>query len=165
MFFYTALIVASVIVALVILWVYHAISDAGKVVYRSMPARSKNKANQHLDREIRAATTVDTRTPWGWKGGATPAREAHAHPAMPSNQSPLDWRGNGTNISEHGKSPAYKDQLAEANARLRSNEPKPHVGWPYREEKHEMAGSAYKVSRKVGPKKTKQAASGKPWGW
>jgi hypothetical protein len=167
MFFYTALIVASVIVALIILWLFNAIADAGKVVYSAILPSSKTNANQHLDKAVHVASTINsTRTPWGWKSGATPAREAHANPAKPSKQAPWGWPGNENEIREHGASAAYNAHLDDANAQLRSKETeKPNVGWPYREEKFEMAGKTYKVSRKVRPKRTNLATTGKPWGW
>lgn len=157
MFFYSALFVASVIAALVILWVYNAVIEAGKVVYRAILPSSKRKATEHLDKEQRLATTInDTPTPWGWESGATPAREAHTHPALPSKQIPWGWQGNKSKTREHGSS----------NAKIRSRETKtPSVGWPYREEKLELGGKTYKVSRKVRPKRTNLATTGKPWGW
>ncbi len=165
MFFYSALIVASVIVALVVLWLGHAIADAGKVLYQSILPSSKSSTTRHLDKERRVASSINgTPTPWGWKSGATPAREAHAHPARPSKQAPWGWPGNEKEVREHGTSAAYNSHLEEA--KIQSNETqRPHVGWPYREEKFEMSGKTYKVSRKVRPKRTNLATTGKPWGW
>jgi hypothetical protein len=166
MFFYTGLIVASVIVALVILWLYNAIADAGKVVYRAMLPSSKSNATKQPLRQRLATTINDTPTPWGWKSGATPANEAQTHPARPSKQAPWGWPGNDNEIREHGAAAAYNAHLDGANAQLRSKETeKPNVGWPYREEKLEMAGKTYKVSRKVRPKRANLATTGKPWGW
>jgi hypothetical protein len=69
MLFYVALIVAGVVAAAIIVWLYRSITMAGKTAYRSMsPGRGQPKLTQ-LNSNL--ATTP---TPWGWgSGGGTSA--------------------------------------------------------------------------------------------
>jgi hypothetical protein len=130
MFFYTALFVASLIAAFIIIWLYRSIADAGKAVYQAMLPSSRNAATSHLENQTVRTSVNDTPTPWGWKNHQTPAR-------------PLNGRA--------ASQPATRN--------------KQNVGWPYREEKSEFAGKAYKVRRHVRLKRTNLANTSKPWGW
>jgi hypothetical protein len=170
MFFYTSLFIASVIVALVILWLYNAIVDAGKVVYEAFLPSSKTSTTSHLDKQQTVATTVnDTPTPWGWKAASKPSTEARTHPARPIENAPWGWPGNPKVIREHGTGgdgtglDTYMNKL-ESRRKNRKNK-QARTGWPYREEMFEFAGKAYKVTRKVTPRKTNLKAASKPWGW
>ena len=169
MFFYTSLFVASVIVALVILWLYNSIVEAGKVVYRAFLPSSKTSTTSHLDNQTVAPTVNDTPTPWGWKVGSKPATLARAHPARPVENAPWGWPGNPNEIRDHGPGgdgtglDSYLSKLeARRNDRKAKRAP---VGWPHREEMFEFAGKAYKVTRRVAPRKTNLKTASKPWGW
>jgi len=165
MFFYTSLFVASLIVALVVLWLYHALADVGKAVYRAILPSSKDNPADHLNRESVLRTTInDTPTPWGWGEHAKPSQAARTSRIAPSESVPWGWPGNDNKIREHG-------QQYDLNAGVALTEPapdkkkEPATGWPYREEKFDFAGKSYKVSRKATPKKTNLRNTGTPWGW
>lgn len=168
MFFYTSLFVASLIVALVILWLYNAVADVGKQVYRAILPSSKSNVTEHVQ-DIPLNTTInETPTPWGWKSHETPATVAKTRAAKPSKATPWGWPGNEKEIRDHGPNGTWPDgSKTEASLAGYGEKPKSarKVGWPYREEEFEFAGKAYKVSRKAKPKKTNLSKTGKPWGW
>jgi hypothetical protein len=82
---------------------------------------------------------------------------------------PWGWKGNQRN--REVSSNTLKGDIGEAAESLKkmvgqgSSEEKPHVGWPYREEKFEFGGKEYKVTRKPRVKKTNTKGVSKPWGW
>ena len=155
MLFYTALIIASLIVALLVLWAFQVIARAGRSVFKSRLPDAKNASTSHL-RVQRLATTVnETPTPWGWKSHETPANMAKTHAAPPSRQT--QWGGSENTT----RPPAYDN----SGSTRRVNINKPAIGWPYREEKSELAGKAYKVSRKTKPRLSNLGTVSKPWGW
>ena len=158
MFFYTALFVASLIAAFIIIWLYRSIADAGKAVYQAMLPSSRNAATSHLDGLSVNTSVNDTPTPWGWKSHQTPANLAKKHAALPTEKSPWGWKGSQRGANE--KRPLNGRTASQPATRKNQN-----VGWPYREEKSEFAGKAYKVTRKVAPKKTNLSSTDKPWGW
>jgi len=158
MFFYTALFVASVVAAIVIIWLYRSIADAGKAVYQAMLPSSKHAATSHLESQTMRTTVNGTPTPWGWKSHETPANLAKTHAALPTEKSPWGWKGNQRRVSEHR--PHHGHTASQPASRKTQN-----VGWPYREEKTEIGGKAYKVRRTVRLKRTNLASTSKPWGW
>ena len=173
MFFYTALLVASVIAALIILYIYNALADIGKAVYRAFLPSSKDNLSSHIDDTPYHATINDTPTPWGWDGQAEPASPVRAVPASPNDDAPWGWKGNDHEIREHGPRSAVRNATSgldaflnkAASERASKAGRQATVGWPYREEKFEFAGKAYKVTRKATPRKTNLETAGKPWGW
>jgi hypothetical protein len=141
MFFYTSLFVACVITALLVLYLYNAIADASRSIYRAFLPSSKNKPTSHLD-GLKVRSTVNrTPSPWGWKGNDNVIRE-HGPKAAAANGA----GGFDAFINNHSRESAS-------------------VGWPYREEKSELTGSVYKVSRKTGAAGARRGSGGKPWGW
>lgn len=165
MFFYTSLFIASLIVALVALWLYHALADIGKVVYRAILPSSKGNPADHLEPAAVLRTTInDTPTPWGWGDDAKPSQAARTAKIAPSDSVPWGWPGNNNKIREHGNNYDLNAgrPLVEPNA---AKKQKATTGWPYREEKFDFAGKSYKVSRKAKPKKTNLSNTSTPWGW
>ena len=148
MFFYTSLFIASLVVALVIVWLYNAVADVATQIYRAFLPSSKNNTTEYV-REVSLRTTInDTRTPWGWNSHETPRTVAKTHAAIPSSTSkasPWGWPGSD------------KPKSAEKE--------KSKVSWPCREEESEFAGKSYKVTRKAKPRRTNLSTAGKPWGW
>ena len=136
MLFYVSLTIACIIAALLILYLYNALADAGKEVYKALLPSSKNhRASRPLNAKLNSNGNSAT-TPWGWKG-------------------------NDSGVREHGSNSATGlDAILNNNASESAS-----VGWPYREEKTELAGRANKVSRKAGSAKTGRRSGGKPWGW
>ena len=173
MFFYTALFIASVITALIILFLYNALMDVGKAVYRAILPSSKDNLARHIDDTPYHATINDTPTPWGWDGQVAPAKRVKTVPVSPNDNTPWGWKGNDHEIREHGPKSAVRNASSGFGAFLNKagNEgdqkasEQAAVGWPYREEKFEFAGKAYKVKRKTTLRKTNLETTGKPWGW
>ena len=137
MFFYTSLFVASIIIALVVVWLYNAMKNVGKVVYRAILPSSKNNPASHVKKRVLHATVNDTRTPWGWQGKGRVAG------------------GRNAQRKSHHNKPV-------ANPAGRSMQ---NVGWPYREEKLSSFGKAHTAQRKAKPKRTNPKTASKPWGW
>lgn len=174
MFFYTSLFVASVLVALVTLFLFNALRDAGKAVYRAFLPSSKNDLSARAPDEVLSTTVNETPTPWGWSNKASQAKTERKNRVFSSKQTPWGWKGNDRVIREHGSRSAAKSGaaigldgfLAKMENESNSTEnPVATVGWPYREEKFEFAGKSYKVTRKAKPAKTNLRNTGKPWGW
>jgi len=177
MFFYTSLFIASVIAALVILYLYNAVADVGRAVYRAMLPSSKEKLARQIDEPKFSTSINDTPTPWGWGSHATPEKAAQTHPASSPNGTPWGWKGNNNGMRERGQVREYNhsgatqkvtglDAFVKNNGGPSSADAKrPVVGWPYREEKVEFAGKAYKVTRSVKPRKTNLRNTSTPWGW
>lgn len=142
MFFYVSLFVACVVSALVVVYMYNAFADVGRAVYRAFLPSSKNNSTRHL-RDVRFGSKInDTPTPWGWKGG-----EHDTHASSIKRAAPASASGLNAFINTHG------------------HESK-SVGWPYREDKVETAGKAYKVTRKTtGQKSRPRGGNKQPWGW
>jgi len=169
MFFYTSLFIASVVAALVILYLYNAIADAGRAVYRAMLPSSKERLARQIDVPKYSTSINDTPTPWGWGNHATPEKAAQTHPASSPNGTPWGWKSNNNGMRERAGATQKATGL---DAFVRNNggsssadATKPVVGWPYREEKVEFAGKAYKVTRSVKPRKTNLRNTSTPWGW
>ena len=170
MFFYTALFVASVIAAIVILYLYNALKDVGTAVYRAFLPSSKDNLARHINDTPYHATINDTPTPWGWDGQNAAAAENPLRtivPASPNDDTPWGWKGNDQEIREHGRKPTTRNAFLNKTTGERASKTSKQsaVGWPYREEKLELAGTAYKVSRKATPRKTNLKTTSKPWGW
>lgn len=172
MFFYTSLFVACVIIAIVVLYLYNSVVDVGKSIYKAFLPSSRNKLTAHLEERKVVTTINDTPTPWGWKSHATPENIARTHPAAPNAQTPWGWRGKPHQThnqhSAHGTGNTNGAGVPHShNGGASSPEAtdSPMVGWPYREEKFEFTGKAYKVTRKATPKRTNLRATSKPWGW
>ena len=143
MFFYTSLFIASLVAALVILWAYHAIADAGSALMRTMLPSPKKGPTIHLSARPMPTTTINgTKTPWGWKNHDTPAHQARAHAAMPTSE-----------------------QLDEC---IEVEPDKPGTlgrTWVHREERSELGGKAYKVTRQVSDTAEGFKDADRPWGW
>jgi len=161
MFFYISLLVGSVVAAVILLYLVHAIMNLGRAARRSFLPSAKDKRTSHLE-NTKFSEHSKMQTPWGWKGHASPAGVARTHPAVPSNDSSWEWKGKAkkTTGNTRNDKPAGLDGFIESETA-----PRPTVGWPYREDKMDVAGSAYKVTRKAKPAKTNLRDNGKPWGW
>ena len=145
MLFYTSLFIASLFAALVILWAYHAIADASQAVLKSMMPSTKSGPTSHLGTQGKRLRKSGPQTPWGWKSHDTPENMAKTHAAKPL------MRDNPYANSDSGKS-----QISKAG---------PKTGWVHREERSELGGNAYKVSRKVSATAAGFKTADRPWGW
>lgn len=175
MFFYSLLLVASVIMALVVLYLYRMLADVGKAVYRAFLPSAKNDPSNHQN-EVKVATSInDTPTPWGWHGQVAQERKERTHTAAPPLIVPWGWKGNGHEIRERGHKPSVRSSVQNGatgldaflkRKRLESDSAfRDGVGWPYREEKFELAGKVYKMTRRETFARTDFTTMVKPWGW
>jgi len=147
MVFYIALGFASVIAAVIILWLLRATFAAGKAAYRAiLPSARHNQRRRrldHLNSELR-----DTPNPWGWHG-----TDGARHASL--------WRSSqGANREVIGagfeKSSAVSGLPGQAGSSAAQQ-----VGWPYRPEPRATGATASGKTRRnrSGSKKLK------PWGW
>ena len=168
MFFYISLFVASIIAAFVALYLFNLLRDASSAIQKSWLPGAKSNPTRHVG-GMRYGTAPDTSTPWGWKGNASPSGSARRHPAKPAAQTPWGWQGRDSSVretNESTKATTGLDAFLENSTQVKSETPgNPTVGWPYREEKKEVAGRAYKVTRKVATPRSNAKSVKAPWGW
>lgn len=166
MFFYISLFVASIIAAFVALYLFNLLVNAGKAIQKSWLPSAKGNPTRHVA-GVRYGTAADTSTPWGWKGHSSPAGAARRHPAKPAVKAPWGWQGNA--VRESGQSTKNTSGLDAFIENSTHEKPEtagnPTVGWPYREEKKESAGRAYKVTRKHAAQRSNIKDAKAPWGW
>lgn len=161
MVFYSLLLVASVIIALVVLYLFHQLADVGNALYRALLPSAKNNRTRHINqrrvnqRRVRA-TINDTATPWGWQGNDHKIRE----------------HGPRRTVQGAAQETAQKAAMGldaflnkHENGSESDTESRKQVGWPYREEELGSADKVYKVKRKTRPARTNLKTTGKPWGW
>jgi hypothetical protein len=170
MFFYISLFVASIIAAFVALYLFNLLVSAGRAVQKSMLPSSKGNVTRHVG-GVRYGTAADTSTPWGWKGHSTPAGEARTHPAKPAPAAKTPWgwqngQGSARGSKRTTSAATGLDAFMKNGAKQKSvSGGNPNVGWPYREEKKEVAGRAYKVTRKNTTRSSNVKSVKAPWGW
>jgi len=167
MFFYIALFIVCVIIAVAFLYVFRALENVTEDVYQ-VSVQSIRTRHKDRPKEIQLATTVNnTQTPWGWNGAEKPDHAARTHPVPPNVKAPWGWHGNHQPIHAHGARKAFNGQSVNqtGDASRQAKIVSPTVGWPYREEKFDFAGKRYKVARRAAPKPTDLSKTDKPWGW
>lgn len=141
MFFYVSLFIACVISAFLVLYLYNAIANASKAFSKAMLPKTRDNVTGHIEKTRYYSTKNKTPAPWGWKG-------------------------NDSEIRQHGSKGATVNGAGGLSALLNKHgSESASVGWPYREEKTEFAGTSYKVSRKAGSGISGRKPGGKPWGW
>jgi len=168
MFFYTALFIASVIIAVVILWLGRSLADVGKAVYQAfLPSSKANRdPTGHLDTQRLTTTINDTPIPWGWKGDSSPSQVARVTPAAPATLEPWGWSGAKQRARNNDSNQGSQNFLkTSSTAPGKKKKEKPLVGWPYREESFEFAGKSCKVVKARKLRKNHLKTIGKPWGW
>lgn len=154
MLFYTSLFLIIVLVLMISVWMYRAIFGVtrsayhaklvgGQKVSKRTQARLKARRKARL-KAARSSSSSGMPTPWGWK-----ANTNHAH--------------SGSDVQKLGGHPDFagngNDFVPFSHAEGRKN-----VGWPYKEEKVDFAGKAYKVNRKAADGGD-LGSDGKPWIW
>jgi len=168
MFFYSALFVASVVIAVVLLWVFQSLSSVGKAVYQAFLPSSKGNTGPtaHLDSQRLTTTINDVPMPWGWKGGSNPSQVARATAA--SSGVPASWGWSGEKNAARDlrrKNSSRNAYPATSNAANKEKKEKSQVGSPYRDESFDFTANTYKVKRAKKLRKTHLKNMGKPWGW
>jgi len=138
MFFYSTLIVASLITAAVITLLYYLFSSAGTVIYKSVVPCSEKGSICHLKTNLKRSLYSQTSTPRGMTDDESPGMMA--------------WVSTGQ--------PSVTDELNEGNCiynpqKVYSSQPRAKA-WKQstpllRENKLSDFGKAYKVTRQVTP--------------
>ena len=171
MLFYATIFIVSVVVAGGIVWFYHTSADTSKAIYNTIIplSEAKNPADHAKDAKAQNAG-MNTPQPWGQKTHQTPGNLARTHAAMPTTQTPWGWTGSEKRVGKKQAHDGSRKSKAAHCSLYDKSEPKSirnqNVGWPYREDKTETTGRAYKVTRRAArPKKTNLASVEKPWGW
>jgi hypothetical protein len=169
MFAYAALFVAAFIAAAIVLWLYRAVVGVGKVVYQAFLPSSvtEDSLTAHVKEERLPLTINDTAMPWGWGKHESPAQSARTSTVVNEDPVPWGWPGSKQEIREHHPILQLSEKAldgSEVETEV-DNLPQSQIGWPYREEKFEFAGKAYKVVRKDAPERTDLGLTGTPWGW
>ena len=164
MFFYTALLIASLVGALVVLWVFRTIRYNAGSVYKTVITDTELGSTSQLKAKTAPVTSSGSKSPWGWSGHETPANAAKTHAALPTEKPNWDWSGSRNEVRDQQSHNGPYDNLSK-----RATTRNAGAGWPQREEKQEFAGKAYKVTRKA-PTKMSDTDTGtgtldKPWGW
>ena len=160
MFFYTALFIASLLAALVILWVFRTIRYNAGSVYKTVIPEIEIGSTKQLKSKPAPITSGGSQSPWGWKGHETPANAAKTHAALPTEKPHWDWSGSRNEVHDQQSHNGPYDNLSK-----RATTRKAGASWPQREEKLEVAGKAYKVTRKAPSKTSDTGTLDKPWGW
>jgi len=159
MFFYTALLIASLLAALVILWVYRSIKYNAGSVYKTVISETEIGSTSQLKPKA-AVASGGSQSPWGWKGHETPANAAKTHAALPTEKPHWDWSGSRNEVHDQQSENGPYDNVSK-----RATTRNAGAGWPQREEKLEFAGKAYKVTRKAPSETSDAGTADKPWGW
>ena len=141
MLFYTSLMIASLFAALVLLWAFHLIRNASQAVLKSMTPDSIKGPTGHLGTVGKSKRKSGPIAPWGWKNHNTPQNMAKTHAAKPL------MRDNPYAVKKTDSSHL------------------PQAGWVHREDKSELGGNSYKVSRKVNDMAAGFKTADRPWGW
>lgn len=164
---YATILIASLILALVVLFLYNVISDSSRSVYSSKdriavidrhPEEKKGKARHSA--VTNAMNSVDRRD------GAKQWSMAKSTPAMSAgnsgrgNQMPGQLAHHGAGVANVSHCSLYNVNAAEPESKHTRN-----TGWLSREERREPGGKVYKVKRKSKPRSTGSQGLNQPWGW
>ena len=164
---YITLFVVCVILAVVIRFVFKAVSESSHSlstsktqieIIHSTPANKKAKAVRHtatgtatrsgqtsqVTTQNRARRSPTEKVDWGWQGSGVQVREPQ----------------HATSVGASSHCSLYDASIAEPKENHNQN-----VGWPYREEMPSSGGKSYKIKRKEAPKTPEPETVGKPWGW
>lgn len=141
---YATILIASLVLAVVAIFLYKAISGASRAVSRS---KGRIAATNSLDR----------------KGGVTRWSEGKNVPAMPVSSSGLSYQlpgqlaRQGAGVSQPS---LYDVSTAEPVGKHNQN-----TGWPHREDKRGPGGTVYKVKRSSARKPSGSQSKNSHWGW
>jgi len=165
---YATILIASLILAVVALFLYNVISDSSRSVYSSKdriaiidrhPVEQKGKASH--------SAVTNTLNSVDRSGGVTRRNTANTVPAMPVDSSergkqvPGQPAHRGAGVAHASHCSLYDVSAAKPEGKHNQN-----TGWPHREERREPGGKVYKVKRTsarkppAGPKSINA-----PWGW
>jgi hypothetical protein len=156
MLFYTALLIASLILVLALLWLYRMVVEAAQNVCRTGLPNMKQASTAHLN-EIRCGRNLKGASKaWGRKPHSTPANLARTHPAKPGKTAPWGWPGNTHEVHEHHsqvaatKGATLDSYLARNNFKGKTTGGwKQNTGHPIGANRSGLSGQAYQPSQEA----------------
>lgn len=167
---YATILIASLVLAVVALFLYKVISDSSRSVYSSKdriaiidrhPEEKKGKAKHGA--VTNTLSSIDNRS------GVKQWNKAKGTPAMPAGNLGGGWNGSGPGqLAHHGAGVAgtshcsLYDDVSAAEPEVKQTR---NTGRISREEKSEPGGKVYKVKRRPVPKSTDSQLTNQPWGW
>ncbi|MGA9574838.1 MAG: hypothetical protein WBS20_12920 [Lysobacterales bacterium] len=173
---YTALLVASLVVAAVAFFLYKVISDSSRSVFSSKNGIALIDGKQaHNNDPVSKASLAYKPSTYGAVGRSSAQNFAGTVPAKPTESTDINWGwgGSGVQLREPGLQTAngatgnskhcslYDSNLADS----RPDHPNPYTGRLHREEKNKTVGRTYKVTRKTQTAIGSDGDLNKPWGW
>jgi len=142
MFFYTSLFIASLLVALVVHWLYRVITDAVRALSKTRLSTVKSSpAGRQKHEHGKQTQTSGDSVPWGWPG--------NEHDIQVREEGQLYDLSTGVLLSE--QAPEQKKEPAES--------------WSAFLDKPEFVAKPRKKASKEAAGKTNIGTISKPWGW
>jgi len=178
MLFYTTLLVTSLILTLVILWLYKLIVIITRKVFKGRLSNEK-PVSMGLPGQINPGRNTKTESQvWGTYGHSNPSTMARTHPAgpTPDQATPWGWPDHDHMNDEYRPMPA-SSKAGSLNSYLSRNlvnaqtvgTGKQNVDLPDRDDRSAFIGKAYKEvrreARKAASKDLHHTVDDKPWGW
>jgi len=164
---YATIFIASLILAVVALFLYKVISDSSRSVYSSKdriaiisrdPDENKGKARHSaVTNALDSIEGRDGAMQWSMAKG-TPAMSAGS--SGRSNQTSGQLAHHAAGVADASHCSLYDVGTAEPTREQTRN-----TGWLSREERSEPGGRVYKVKRNFTPKPADSQDTNKPWGW
>lgn len=171
MLFYATLLITSLVVTLVILWVYNMTILAVKKFRESRGLSESHDPTAHLNEKKYGRNVKKVTKAWGEYGHATPNNLARTHPARSGSPAPWGWPGNDHESHEHQPKPLTAEgaslsaYLERNSSREKSVENwKKNVARPVRDDRPALAGKAYSPSKDTIDKFSNEDDD-RPWGW
>jgi len=166
---YTTFFIASLIVAVVALFIYRAVRDTSRSVYSSKERIAiishppGNQGKNTASKPVAASKPFPDR-----HSSLAQSNMVEAYPAMPSEKINWGWQGSENQLGErhsHHKAASSHCSLYDVGNEEPTANHQQNKGFLQREDKREPGGRAYKVSRKTVPRSANADTQGKPWGW
>ncbi|MGD8384964.1 MAG: hypothetical protein PVF89_06125 [Lysobacterales bacterium] len=141
MFFYAGLFIACFIVAMIAVWLYRSITNAGRTVYKSIlpSARTKSALDRHLDRVALRNRGQGASSPWGSSDKTRPEQYARI---ISQSRSSRGFNATGSGKGKTASSANYS--RSNSGLALGSRET-----FACRDEEFEFAGKTYTVKRRA----------------
>ncbi len=141
MFFYAGLFIACFIVAMIAVWLYRSVTNAGRTVYKSIlpSAKGKSAFERHLDQVAIRNRGRGASSPWGSSDKTRPEQYARV---VSQSQSSRGFSAAGADKRKTAGSANYS--RSKSGLALGSQE-----SWACRNEEFEFAGKTYTVKRQA----------------
>ena len=150
MLFYTTIFVASLIGAVVILWLYRLISGAARAIHKTTLPRSDTGPTSHLE-------TSPVRN------GSTPRDLKNQH--VPEMLLAREYAGRPKVEPKFAGDNSYYGPHDQYSALTYTNAWMPSADWIHREDKTALIGNTYKVTRKAKTREKNPKIVSRPSSW